>query len=129
MALSPALTCWMAWLPVRAPRAATYSSEWSRSQRRAAPRSASGYRISTEPERRTTSCAEYVRSIPLQRASELQLAAMSAALRVTMASSLFLPRELFVGGDRQKVRQSGCGRERVEEGRRALVAPGAPAGL
>src|SRR5215475_10393829 len=69
MALSPALTCCTAWLPVSAPSACTYSSVFSKVQSRSAPRRASVCSSCTEPRSRTTSAAVKVRSVPSHRAS------------------------------------------------------------
>src|SRR6266853_1546984 len=73
MAFKPASTCCMAWLPVIAPSAFTYGSVWSMSQRRSDPRHASVCSICTVPRSRTTSLAEYGRSMPVQRGSCIHL--------------------------------------------------------
>src|SRR5437899_2834081 len=52
MALRPARTCWMAWLPVSAPSAATNGSSCSSSHSRSAPSSANVCSTSMEPRSR-----------------------------------------------------------------------------
>src|SRR6266567_2269804 len=90
MALSPALTCCTAWLPVSAPSAWTYSSLCSRDHSRSAPRRASVFSSCTEPRSRTTSAAVKVRSVPSQRESAAQLCRRSA----TCPSKPALPKSL-----------------------------------
>src|SRR5919198_518104 len=69
MAWSPAFTICTAWPPVSAPGAVTGSSPWRSSHSRSAPRRAVVCSGTTEPRRRSTSSAVYVRSMPSQRAS------------------------------------------------------------
>src|SRR5271167_4947755 len=106
MAFRPARTCWTAWLPVSAPRAWTYGSEWSSDQRRWAPFFASVYSICTEPRRRSTSALEYGRWMPSKRAawarSSLWDSVLVAAVDMALCVLLFsrIRGEQIVGGDR-----------------------------
>ncbi len=58
MAFRPALTCYMAWLPVSAPSELTKGSVYSDCHRRVAPRRARVCSTWVEPRRRITSSAE-----------------------------------------------------------------------
>ena len=79
MALSPALTCCTACMPVTAPRAVTASSASSSARRRSAPSLASVYSSCTVPRSRMTSSAEYVREVSFHRGSVAHSALSLAA--------------------------------------------------
>src|SRR3978361_677555 len=72
MAFRPALTCCIAWLPVRAPSEFTKGSVLTRFHSFSAPRLTRVWSICSEPRRRTTSAAEYVRLTPFQRGFSAQ---------------------------------------------------------
>src|SRR4051812_41012067 len=76
----------MAWLPVSAPSAGTYSSLSSSFQRRSAPSRASVCSIVIEPRRRWTSAAWYGRVTPRKRESRFQLCSI-----VATGVSIFFP--------------------------------------
>src|SRR5580698_3022401 len=79
MASSPALTCCIAWLPVRAPREFTNGFLCRYCQSLFAVRVAMECSIRTEPRSRTTSSAEYGRVIFRQRGFSRQSRLMDAA--------------------------------------------------